>query len=405
MFGWLTSKISKSQTYRAILRTMLPTAVWSAINYEGFAKEGYQANVYVYACVRQIARAMGGIPWIVYQKKKNGDLEEVEDHPLMALFRRPNPQQGWSSFVESWISNVNLFGNAYIEAVGPKKGVPRELYSLRPDRMKVKPGDKMGIVGGYVYSVGENKVRYEPGQILHLKTYNPLDDWYGMAPLLAGARSVDQNNEGRAWNVALLQNKATPPGALSTEQNLSDIQFERMREQFQEQYAGARNAGKALLLEGGISWQSMGLSPTDMDWLQGMKMSSREICTTFGTPPELIGDHENATYSNYQEARKAFYQETVLPFMDWARDEFNNWLSPRYGEGVYVDYDTEDVEALAEDRDAVWTRARESVKAGILTPNEARQMLGYEDLEGGDMLFMPGTMVPSNSLGLGEDEE
>jgi HK97 family phage portal protein len=272
--------------------------------------------------------------------------------------------------------------------------------------MQVIPGNKIGMISGYVYEVNGKRVAFDPSEILHLKLFNPTNEWYGMPPIKAAARSVDHNNEGRSWNVALLQNRAMPSGALSTKDDLTEEQFSRLKKQVETQYSGAQNAGRPLVLEGGLSWQSMALSPTDMDWLQGLKLSSREICSVFGVPPELIGDHENATYSNYQEARKAFYQETVLPTMDWIRDEFNNWLAPKFGEDLIVDYDTENVEALAEDRDAVWTRVTNAVKTGVLTPNEARHELGYDDIQGGDILFMPGSMVPvSGGMGLDVDEE
>jgi HK97 family phage portal protein len=406
VFEWLNKLLKKSKTHSAILASMLGGPVWSTVNYQGYAKEGYEANTYVYACIRQIALAASGIPWYVYRKARNGELEELEGHELSVLFTRPNPLQGWGSFLENVTSYLQLSGNAYIEAVGPKKGKPKELYTLRPDRMQVIPGNKIGMISGYVYEVNGKRVAFDPSEILHLKLFNPTNEWYGMPPIKAAARSVDHNNEGRSWNVALLQNRAMPSGALSTKDDLTEEQFSRLKKQVETQYSGAQNAGRPLVLEGGLSWQSMALSPTDMDWLQGLKLSSREICSVFGVPPELIGDHENATYSNYQEARKAFYQETVLPTMDWIRDEFNNWLIPKFDENIIVDYDTENVEALAEDRDAVWTRVTNAVKTGVLTPNEARRELGYDDIQGGDILFMPGSMVPVvGGMGIDNDEE
>jgi HK97 family phage portal protein len=166
---------------------------------------------------------------------------------------------------------------------------------------------------------------------------------------------------------------------------------------------GARNAGRPLLLEGGLDWKEIGLTPAEMHWLEGLKLSAREISIAFGVPPELIGDAENKTYSNLRESRQAFYTETVLPLMDSIKGELNNWLIPKFGDKkIYIDYDRDDIEALQEERETVWARALEAVKTGVITPNEARVMLGYDEVEGGDMLMMPANMMPLTIV-TGED--
>jgi len=326
----------------------------------------------------------------------------------VSLLKRPNPLQGSGRFFENVVAFLMLSGNSYIEAVGPENRPPKELYVLRPDRVKVIPGNAQQLIGGYEYQVDSHKVRLQAEEVLHLKLFNPLNDWYGMGPIEAAARSIDQNNESRAWNVSLLQNAARPPGALVTEQELTEEQFNRLKAQVQEQYAGFKNAGRPLLLEGGMDWKDLSLTPADMDWLEGLKLSAREIAIAFGVPPELIGDTSNKTYSNYQEARLAFYTETVLPLMDWLKDELNNWLVPKFGDDqLFVDYDKDEIEALQEDRGAVWDRAMEAVRQGVLTRNEARALLGYEEIEGGDVLMVPGNLLPLNVVGGGgmETEE
>jgi phage portal protein BeeE len=144
----------------------------------------------------------------------------------------------------------------------------------------------------------------------------------------------------------------------------------------------------------------MAMSPADMDWLSGRKMAQRDICAVYNVPPEMIGDSENKTYSTYQEARVAFYQETVLPLMDWLAAELNHWLLPRYGESdLVLEYDKEGIEALQEDRDALWARADH----WWLTPNEKRNMVGLSDIEGGDTLLVPSDLLPLDAaLGGGD---
>jgi len=364
----------QSQSFRATIIQLARRAIWSPVNYESLAKEGYGQNVYVFACVRQIAMAASGINWVLYQKGKS--LKEIENHPLIDLLQRPNPDQGFSRFLENVIGYLMLSGNSYIESVSPTTGPPRELYVLRPDRMRVIPGNSIQPVAGYEYSVGMSKVPFDAKTVLHLKLFNPLDDWYGMSPLQAAARSVDQNNESKAWNVALLQNFAQPAGVFKTEQNLDDEQYNRLQGEFNSKYPGSPNAGRAMLLEAGMSWESISLSPADMAWIEGQKLSAREIAIAFGVPPEMIGDNTNKTYSNYQEARSAFYEETILPLLDWIRDEWNNWLVPLFGDNLYLDYDRDDIEALQESRDATWARVQ---KSWWITLNEARSATGYDD--------------------------
>lgn len=271
---------------------------WTPVNYEKYAKEGYQQNVYVYSCIRAISMACAGIPWLLFNKTKGGELKEIENHELLDLIARPNPQQGSAKFVESVIGNLMISGNSYIEAVGPdsKSAPPKELYCLRPDRIQIVPGNALELIAAYQYDAGGRKVDLPPEKILHLKTFNPVDDWYGMPPLQAAARSVDQNNESKAWNVSMLQNSARPSGILRTDGNLSDDQFMRLKAELSNNWSGYKNASLPKVLEGGLTWQEMSFSPVDMSWTDGMRMSAREIAIAFGVPPELVGDNTNKTY-------------------------------------------------------------------------------------------------------------
>ena len=409
-FFWrlLGRSTKQSRTFGAILLTTPGFPLWSPKDYGAFVREGYKKNVYVFSCVRMIAMACAGIPWLAYSMEGDRLVEIPPNHPLRELLARPNPFEGWGRFIEEVVSYLYLTGNSYIELVTPDaKGnkPPRELYALRPDRVRIISGTPAQPVAGYIYSVGGREVRIEPEWIIHLRFFNPTDDFYGMSPLEPASYPVDQNNESRAWNVALLQNSARPSGALVTPpgERLSDEEFERLREQLRELYQGSKNAGRAILLEGGLDWKPMSYSPADMDWLEGVKLSAREIALAFGVPPQLIGDRESSTYANYQEARKAFYAETVLPLMDWLKNEFNARLVSRFWPGVILDYDQDQIEALQEDRGELWDRAIRAVERGVLTPNEARELLGYDPLPGGDSLFMPANLMPYASAK--EEEE
>jgi HK97 family phage portal protein len=351
----------------------------------------------VYRCIDYVSTTCAGIPWLMFSKSRS-KLTEIEDHPLLDLLDKPNPFQAGPKFIEAVVAYLQLAGNSYITTAGPSGNKPPlELWTLRPDRVKVVPGDAVTLVRGYEYTANNVTVGgMDTINTRHLKTFHPTNDWYGLSPIQAAARSIDQNNEAKAWNVAMLQNGAKPTGALSSTGSISDDEYDRLRRLLNDEWTGTTNAGTPLLLEGGMTWQEMGVSPKDMDWLEGQKLSAREIAIAFGVPPELIGDNSNKTYSNYQEARKAYYEEKILPLMDWLQAELNEWLTVRYGDQYVLMYDKDSIEALQEDRQVVWTNVLNAVKAGVLTPNEAREELGYElyENEAADLLYMTTEQLP-----------
>lgn len=281
---------------RAILAVGPYSAKWMQTDYETFAREGYAGNAYVYACIRQIAMAVAGIPWKVYdsdQKKKT-----FAEHPLLNLIHRPNPRQSQGKFFETMVGYLFLDGNNYIERAGgaATSGPPDELYCLRPDRVTIIPGTILEPVAGYKYKVGSQEVAFPAERVLQQKFFNPLDDWYGLSPMQAASRSVDQSNYATSWNVALLQNGAKPTGALQTPLAIDDVQYQRLKGMIEEQYTGFANAGRPIILEGGLQWQEMGMSPLDMAWLDSQKLSARQIAMIFNIAPELIGDPDAKTF-------------------------------------------------------------------------------------------------------------
>jgi phage portal protein BeeE len=184
--------------------------------------------------------------------------------------------------------------------------------------MKVVAG-KTGLPQGYAFTLSGAERRWEADPvsgrvaILHLKTFHPLDDWYGLSPVEPAGYAIDQRNESDRWNMALLQNGARPSGALVYEPrdgaaaNLTDEQFARLRQEVAAQYGGAKNAGRPMLLDGGLRWQEMSLSPKDMDFLDARHAASRDVAQAFGVPPQLLGIPGDNTYSNYQEARLSLW--------------------------------------------------------------------------------------------------
>jgi HK97 family phage portal protein len=384
-------EVKASATTQALVRN-LPDAVWTPRDYQALSREGYATNPWVYACITEIARGIAGIPWRLYQGRGES-ARELDSHPLLDLLRRPNPEQGYGAWAEQLVSFLLIAGNSYVEAVGPDRGAPRELYVLRPDRMRVLP-DAQNRVRGYRYEVSTARIDLDTEHCLHIRLFSPLDDWYGMSPLEAAARAIDQDNELARYEVRLLQNQAMPGMVLRSQDALDDRQYDRLKQQIQQLYQGTDNVGRPMILDGGLEAQPLSFSPQDMSMDKSMLWSAQRICAAFGVPGELVG-LMSATYQNRREARKALYTETILPLLDRIADDLNNWLAPQFGPALTLAYDRDSIEALQEDREALFSQIK---AASWLTVNEQRVMAGYEERPEGDVILEPGTLVPLDAL-------
>jgi HK97 family phage portal protein len=364
---------SAPQAYIAWHRLGAPA--WSSRDYGAFAREGYGRNPIAYRCVRLIAEAAASARLVV----------TPQDHPLAALLASPNPEQTCTEMLEAFFGHLQVAGNAFLEATGIGDEPPRELHVLRPDRMAVIPGAR-GWPIGWEHRAGGQVTRYErdplseASPILHLKLFAPADDWYGQSPMEAAAYAIDIHNAGGAWNKALIDNAARPSGALvysgaGGNDRLSEDQFARLKAELQEAHMGAANAGRPLLLEGGLDWKPMSLSPADMDFIQARYAAARDIALAFGVPPMLLGIPGDNTYSNYREANLAFWRQTVLPLARKAAHALDAWLGSRWKTRANVALDLESVSALAAEREALWARLEAS---SFLDTEEKRRLAGVE---------------------------
>ncbi len=358
-------------------------ASWTRRDYAALAREGYLRNPIVYRAARLIAEACGAAPLLIYR-----GVEELDRHPLTDLLHEPNPRLSGAAFCEALVTQLLLSGNAYTELVG--EGDALELHLLRPERVSVET-DAVGWPLALAYRTGNLTRRIaltgEMGgaaRALHLTLFHPLDDHYGFAPLEAAAMATDVHNAASAWNKALIDNSARPSGALiyapKEGGNLSTDQFDRLKAQLHEEYRGANQAGKPLLLEGGLDWKPMGLTPKDMDFLEAKNAAAREIALAFGVPPMLLGIPGDNTYANYSEANRAFYRLTVLPMLGRVLGALGTWLGPVWGDELRLTYDPDGMEGLALDRAALWERIG---SASFLTDDEKREAVGYSAFSAG----------------------
>ncbi len=376
-------EIKASRTARLLTLESGGRARWTPRDYAALTREGYVKNAIVHRAVKLVAENAASVTFLLYEGAAAHD-----KHPLLDLITRPNPRQDGATLFEALYSHLLLAGNGYVEAVA-LDGAVRELYALRPDRMRLIPGAD-GWPEAYEYNVSGTTLRFDQNAapvppVLHLTAFHPLDDHYGLAPLEAAAVAVDTHNAAAKWNKALLDNSARPSGALVYSgpegSVLSDNQFERLKRELEDQYQGTLAAGRPLLLEGGLDWKPLSLSPKDMDFLQAKHTAAREIALAFGVPPMLLGIPGDNTYSNYQEANRALWRQTVLPLASRTGAALAQWLAPVFGRELRFEVDTDRIDALAADRSALWERV---TNAPFLTLNEKRALTGFAPVEGGD---------------------
>ncbi|WP_102958549.1 phage portal protein [Mangrovicella endophytica] len=353
-------------------------AEWSERSFGALARAGFLQNPIVYCCVRLIAENAAAVPLLLYDGSR-----EVEDHPLLDLLRRPNATEDGAALREVLFGHLLLSGNAYLEAT-LLGGEVRALHTLRPDRVRIVTGSD-GWPEAYEYRVGSRVRRIAAesrdgrGTLLHIRLFHPLDDAEGFSPLAAAQTALDLHNAAARWNKALLDNSARPSGALVYQPGdggaLTPDQFDRLKAELETGYAGAARAGRPMLLEGGLDWKAMALSPKDMDFIEARNGAARDIALAFGVPPMLLGIPGDNTYANYQEANRAFIRLTVLPLLGRLTASVGDWLAAQWREPrLRLAFDPDRIEGLSAEREALWARIGD---ADFLTDAEKREAVGY----------------------------
>lgn len=360
-------------------------------SYEDLVKNSYMTNPYVYAGIELIAKAVASVPIYLVDKKKGNEV--INEHPILDLLEKPNNYQSYSEFVRAIVGYYYLNGNVFIYK--PTKGKPKELQLLRPDRVEIELSDDFSNpISAYLYSVDNETYRIDPSLVLHIKAFNPLswgdDELMGYAPLASASKSIIMNNRAKDWNISLIENNARLSGALISKERLPEKAKEELRRMINEIYSSPENAGRPILLEGGLDWKEMSLRPVEMDWTNVLKISASEICIVLGVPESLMHENANSSYATYRIALKDFYYHTVIPFLKLFLEKLNIWLVSSFGDNLELTFDLDSIPALSEDAIEVWDRVIRARLAGILSKNEARRFLDQPDIENDDFY------VPTN---------
>lgn len=368
--------------------------VYTPRRYDRFAEEAYVKNAIAFRCIAMLAQAVASVP--VYARARTASRAVLDGHPALDLLARPNPLEPGTTFLERLITFYLIAGNGYVEAVAPgsregrMRGPARELYALRPDRMKVVPGPD-AMPRAYEYEANGIKVVFpvDPvrggSPILHLAAVNPLDDFYGMAPTDPAARAIDRHTAAADHNTAVLQNGATPSGALTFKpvmingapQMPPKEAIDAAEARLRERYSGARNAGKPMVFGGDVQWSSFGMNMEQLQLNASKLDAAQDICIAYGVPIALLLPGQS-TYNNMREAKLGFYEETVVPLAERVCGHWNSWLMPGFDDRTELVLDLDQVEALTLRREIHQTNVRNLWNDGLITRDEAREALGYD---------------------------
>jgi HK97 family phage portal protein len=398
-------KSLKSITYGDTLPTWRSNQpIWSEWNTEKAINEGYKVNTYVYSCINLIARSTASVPWKVFRKDSSGQWHEIEGHPLEELINRPNPFMSRKDFIQRMTAHLYLGGNALFSKVRAN-GAVVELWNIPPDRIKPVP-DQKEFIKHYLYEHEGKKFTIDPNDIIHNMFIDPSNVFWGLSPLQAGAKIVDTDTQAVNFNKVALQNRAVTDGAFIFSQPLTREQWEEARKIVREQHMGPENARMPWVLGADAKWQQMSLSPAELDFIEGRRFTRSEICSIFQVPPPMVSIYDQATLSNIETARRIFWLDTVIPYLEDIKDCLNLSLTKDFGEDIILDFDVSNVEAIQENFQEKINNARSLWGMGVPF-NQINQKLelGFEDIEGGDLGFIPSGVVPTNLNFFDEPEE
>jgi HK97 family phage portal protein len=358
---------------------------WTTQRDEQYIKEAYNKIVWVYACVSMIASSVSSVPWLLYRQKGKESIE-IDDHPILNMLNNSaNPYFSSKDFFDAWATYLALQGRFYVEFNNPI--LPTQMYWLFPHMTRPIP-DKKLFVSGYEYDINGDKKIYRADEIMCCKFLDPLDAYAGLSPIRAMARTIDSENKAVDWNKSTLDNAGIPPGALKVINPGPDLS-ENLRNDWLKRYAGAKNARVPLIIDSEkADWVQFGIDPIDMDFLNQRKLNRVEICAAFGVPSQVVGDPEGQKYSNYEEAVKAFWKQTVIPkYLDKIKGTLQRDLVNRYADNLVLQYNLDNITVLQESLDGIAKRVGELFKNNIITKNEAREAVGYDKVADGEIFY------------------
>ena len=422
---------TNEQYNRAIYNWLGNSVLWNNENDDSYITEGYQKNATIYSLINLITKAATTIPFQVYEKTNENDykrykaltsgmmdaasiqkasllqknaLVELQDTELHKILERPNPAQSYNAWLTELIAFGKLTGNRYIYGIGPDTGANvgkfTELYVMPSQVMEIISNGIMEPVSKY--KLEYNGTKYiDASEICHIKDFNPYYDgtgshMYGQSPLRAGLRSLTTNNEAVQTGVKYLQNQ-TARGLLTSEMgDINEVQAQQLKDKFRRQHQGSDNAGDIIITPNKMSWVNFGLNASDVSLIAQYNASIKDLCNIYNVPVQLLNNTESSSYNNMKEAKKALYQNAVIPELIKIKDELNRWLAPKYGDKLCIEFDFSVIPEMQEETEKI---VNQLSKAWWITPNEKRSAMNYGKDEENTQLddyFIPANLIPTN---------
>ena len=422
---------TNEQYNRAIYNWLGNSVLWNNENDDSYITEGYQKNATIYSLINLITKAATTIPFQVYEKTNENDykrykaltsgmmdaasiqkasllqknaLVELQDTELHKILERPNPAQSYNAWLTELIAFGKLTGNRYIYGIGPDTGANvgkfTELYVMPSQVMEIISNGIMEPVSKY--KLEYNGTKYiDASEICHIKDFNPYYDgtgshMYGQSPLRAGLRLLTTNNEAVQTGVKYLQNQ-TARGLLTSEMgDINEVQAQQLKDKFRRQHQGSDNAGDIIITPNKMSWVNFGLNASDVSLIAQYNASIKDLCNIYNVPVQLLNNTDSSSYNNMKEAKKALYQNAVIPELVKIKDELNRWLAPKYGDKLCIEFDFSVIPEMQEETEKVVDQLS---KAWWITPNEKRSAMNYGKDEENTQLddyFIPANLIPTN---------
>jgi HK97 family phage portal protein len=367
--------------------------------YETWVQEAYKDNETINGALNLIINTFTEAPIQVVDK--DGDV--LEDHPTSKLLNHINDNSSRLKFLKTLLLDMYIGDVGYIEKVFSIGGKITELGILRPDRVRIF-ADEEKFIDHYSYEVAGHTIVLQPDEVIALQFIDPSDVYGGFSPLKALAKRIDSDNESTDHAVTMLQNRGQPGSIITVPDPIDASEAEALARSWDNRFSGDRN-GQTGVLWGGMQYNPFGMSMKDLDFSGLKSIDEAKILSTLRIPTQVYGSITGAsasTFNNMKEARKQFWEQAIIPLQTMVEDALNNDSDITDNFTVTVRFDRSNVEALQENANEAAERCSKLYQTGVITLNEARTKLGFDDRSGGDELFSPfSSMIPTDD---GEDK-
>ena len=359
----------------------------------------------VYSCVRILAEAVAGLPLHLYRYKEDGGKEKALDHPLYLLLHdEPNPEMSSFVFRETLMTHLLLWGNAYAQIIRNGKGEVIALYPLMPNRMVVDRDIHGQLYYQYTRSTEEAPtmkgvtVNLPPSDVLHIPGLG-FDGLVGYSPIAMAKNAIGMAIACEEYGAKFFANGAAPGGVLEHPGTIKDPQ--RVRESWQSTFGGSGNSNKIAVLEEGMKYTPIGISPEQAQFLETRKFQINEIARIFRVPPHMVGDLEKSSFSNIEQQSLEFVKYTLEPWLvRWEQSIQRTLFSPEEKKRYFAKFNVEGL--LRGDyasRMSGYATARQN---GWMSANDIRELENMDRIpaeEGGDLYLINGNMLPLGNAG------